>query len=533
MGAVRVGEIARRVDLVGLHAFEEFAGDADVLFADGLLLDAAGFVEGQVEEVDVLFLDAAVASAGVGLGAADEPLDLLEFGAVGVAGVLAGQERLDVLLELVGELLAELREGVGELADEVDVAAGRVVPHGDVAAGLVGHVDFVPLVAEADEGAAHADDVVVGVGAEDDDALGERALAGQAAGGAQFGLGRAGGLAAGPAGDGVLEGAEDLDVEVVGLAAGGEEVLQAVLVVVLGGELEDGLAEFAGEPDDGPFGELDVPREALLLDAADEPRGLDAGEFRARGGVEDEGRAGVLLEERCGDGVGDLPLDGPLHDDGLVLAEGQQEDAAGVKDGAHAHGDGPPGHVPLAEEVAGRVHPRHLVERDESRAALARRARLVEADVAGAAHAQDLDVDPAQVADLALVFLAEGRDLLASDGAAGHVGVRRVDVDVVEEVLLHEAAVALDRVGLHRPVLVEVERHDVAEAQLLLAVQAHELVVDRRGRAARRQAQHRHLPLGGPLADQGGDGGGHRLARRRAGGVDDDRDLLSRADVRR
>ena len=59
------------------------------------------------------------------------------------------------------------------------------------------------------------------------------------------------GLSAGPAGDGFAEVAEDVDVDVVGRAVLGEEILQAGFVVIFVGELEDRLFELAGEPDDG------------------------------------------------------------------------------------------------------------------------------------------------------------------------------------------------------------------------------------------------------------------------------------------
>ena len=80
---------------------------------------------------------------------------------------------MTVVLELFGELSAELREGLGELADEVDMAQGRLIPDGDIARGLVGDVNIVALIAQADESAAHRDDIVVRVGREDEDPLGE------------------------------------------------------------------------------------------------------------------------------------------------------------------------------------------------------------------------------------------------------------------------------------------------------------------------------------------------------------------------
>jgi hypothetical protein len=88
-----------------------------------------------------------------------------------------------------------------EVAAKSAKRSASCVEDGDVARGLVGDVDLVPLLDEADERAAHADDVVVGVGREDDDALGEDRVV-RAVDVAGL-LAR--GLAAGPAGDRLLQ----------------------------------------------------------------------------------------------------------------------------------------------------------------------------------------------------------------------------------------------------------------------------------------------------------------------------------------
>ena len=88
------------------------------------------------------------------------------------------------------------------------------------------------------------------------------------------------------------------------------------------------------------------------------------------------------------------------------------------------------GHVLLAEKAAGGVAARHRIERDQARSAMAGRAGLVEADVAGAADAQDLQVDAARPADHLLVAGAVFLDILAGDGAVGNVDVLRRDIDV-------------------------------------------------------------------------------------------------------
>src|SRR5262249_1383530 len=148
---------------------------------------------------------------------------------------------------------------------EIHEANRVVVEHGDVAGGLVGDVHLVALIDQADQRAAHRDDVVVRVRREDQHAFGEEflALAGDVAGPA--GVGR---LAAGPAGDRALELPEHVEIDAVRRAATGEQLLQALLVVVLFSELEDRLLHLLGEPDDRFANKLFVP-----LHAAGEPGG--------------------------------------------------------------------------------------------------------------------------------------------------------------------------------------------------------------------------------------------------------------------
>ncbi|PNW61404.1 UNVERIFIED_CONTAM: hypothetical protein BEN50_25900 [Euhalothece sp. KZN 001] len=115
-----------------------------------------------------------------------------------------------------------------------------------------------------------------------------------------------------------------------------------------------------------------------------------------------------------------------------------------------------------------------------------------------------MSIPPASVDGL-FVPLAVGGDFLGGQRAVGNVHVLRIDVDVVEEMLVHEPDVALQLVRLHGEVLVEVERDHVLERQPLFLVQADELVVHAGGRGARREAQHGGAVLGGPLADELGD----------------------------
>jgi hypothetical protein len=93
--------------------------------------------------------------------------------------------------------------------------------------------------------------------------------------------------------------------------------------------------------------------------------------------------------------------------------------------------------------------------------------------VTGATDAEDLNVDPAGVADRRLVLAAVLFDLGVGQRAVGNVDVFFEDVDVIEQVLVHESHVALQLIGLHRKVLVEIERHDVAKGEALFLVQSH------------------------------------------------------------
>ena len=246
---------------------------------------------------------------------------------------------------------------------------------------------------------------------------------------------------------------------------------------------------------------------------------MEARQRRARCRIEDEPRIRMFLQEACRHAGRHRAFHGVAHDLRLVLAEGQQHHAARIQDGSHAHGQCAARHVALAEEVAGRVHARDAVEGDEARAAVARRAGLVEAHVPGAADAEELEIDAAGVADGALVRRALRGHVLLAAGAVGDVDVRRRDVHVVEEVLLHEAPVALQRLRCHGPVLVQVERHRVAEREAFLAMEPHQFLVDALWRGSGGQAKHRVASLRGTFAEQGGDLRCHRATGRRAGGV--------------
>ena len=141
--------------------------------------------------------------------------------------------------------------------------------------------------------------------------------------------------------------------------------------------------------------------------------------------------------------------------------------------------------------------------------------RLVEADMAVRPEAEQLQVDTARRLDGLLVGRAHGVGVGVR--ALGHVRARLVNVHVVEQVLLHEVAVALVVLGVEAAVLVQVERGHVGEADLAGRAVLHEARVQPDGRRTRGQPQH----AGRVGVHVGGDTVG-RLAAHVLGALGDD-----------
>ena len=80
--------------------------------------------------------------------------------------------------------------------------------------------------------------------------------------------------------------------------------------------------------------------------------------------------------------------------------------------------------------------------------------------------------------DLALIARAFGIEI--GRGAVGDVRVGRIDVDVIEQVLLHEFEVLARRAHI----LIEVERRHFAETVVLARAVGHDALVHADGRAA-------------------------------------------------
>ena len=176
------------------------------------------------------------------------------------------------------------------------------------------------------------------------------------------------GFSTGPSRDRALKTAENRAIEVVGVAATCEKILQVMLVVVLGGELENRLSRRAREPNDSLPCERVGPVEIMIRAC---PRCFAALEFCGGGEIEIDLRVRMFLQEARGNRVRHRAFDRARDDGRLALAKRNHHHALGFENRAHAHRDRARRHVLFAEEIAGGVFTRDTIERDETRAARA------------------------------------------------------------------------------------------------------------------------------------------------------------------
>ena len=109
--AVGVGQVAGGVDLVGLDLAQQLDDDVDVLLREQSLLDAARFVERQVEEVGVgVGVQTERAYGGARFGAADGALQIEQRTRFGFALLLGGDDLLDLGVVIISKISCRNRE---------------------------------------------------------------------------------------------------------------------------------------------------------------------------------------------------------------------------------------------------------------------------------------------------------------------------------------------------------------------------------------------------------------------------------------
>jgi len=158
-----------------------------------------------------------------------------------------------------------------------------VIEDGDISAGHVGDVDILVVLDQADQRAAHADHIVIRMGAKAEHRL-DRIAAGRVV------LDRFHHPAENPLGD------------LVGTALVAQQGVEIVFAEILVIQLQQRLAGFVAQPQHRPLDQRIVPD-----DRPEEPWSGGPGKFRRRGAIDQHLGIAMVLERR-----GRHPLTGRL-----------------------------------------------------------------------------------------------------------------------------------------------------------------------------------------------------------------------------
>src|SRR5207248_2778347 len=164
------------------------------------------------------------------------------------------------------------------------------------------------------------------------------------------------------------------------------------------------------------------------------------------------------MELQGGGGYGrrQRPLDGSGDGGGFGRAGGQEENSFGLENCADAHGDGALRNLFARRKKFAIVFRGVFAENLQASARADAGSRLIETDVSIAADAEDLQVDAAGAANILLVRSAVLL-VIAFDRAVRNMDVARRNIDLGEEVLLHEMPEAPGVIRGEAQILVEFE----------------------------------------------------------------------------
>src|SRR5437667_1355484 len=104
-----------------------------------------------------------------------------------------------------------------------------------------------------------------------------------------------------------------------------------------------------------------------------------------------------------------------------------------------------------------------------------RRARLIKANMAGAADAEQLQIDASRPANPVFVIGTVLRGILCANRAVRDMDVLRLEVYMIEERFLHPAAVTMHVIRRDAKILVQVEGDYPREIEPTFLVHANQL----------------------------------------------------------
>ena len=178
-----------------------------------------------------------------------------------------------------------------------------------------------------------------------------------------------------------------------------------------------------------------------------------------------------------------------------MFAKAEQKNLSGIEDRTDSHRERPAGYVFLSEEVTGCIPTGDTIERNQAGPRHFTGAGFIEPDMAGATDPQDLDIDAPRFRNSLLVPQAGVLDVTFVHSTIGNMDIVRLNIDQVKEILPHETDVALQFVGLHREVLVQIEGDDIGQGEVFFPMHADQFVVDADRSASRCQSEDTRASL--------------------------------------
>ena len=255
--------------------FEKLERYGDVLRADRILPRLSRLIEGKVEEAGLVAAHAERLDPGDCLRLADAALDRQHLRDIHLARLFRGEKPLHFLDHREHSRFRHIEIPV-DPPQKIHITAHLVVENRDVARGLISNDDSILILVQLEKNPAHRDDIVIGMGREDDDILPRRQLA--------------------PPANLRDQRVEDFAVERTRGLVAREQRAQVMLPVVQTVELENGFPGYFAQPDHGRDFELARP-----FHFACNPRRADARQVGRCGVVHVENGVGMELQVRRSD----------------------------------------------------------------------------------------------------------------------------------------------------------------------------------------------------------------------------------------
>ena len=156
MGTVWISQVARCEDLMRLDFFHQINDDFDIVFTHGIFTSAPRFIKGQIKEMDMVIVEAAVTCPGARFSPPDQPFDGTNVGDVHFIRLLVVQ-KLEDLFVLFVQFIFEAVVGtrVVVFLQKLDKTQGIIIMYSDVARSLIRDVYIVTLFHQAQKGTTH------------------------------------------------------------------------------------------------------------------------------------------------------------------------------------------------------------------------------------------------------------------------------------------------------------------------------------------------------------------------------------------